>query len=99
MRNPRDLFHDLVHRPLDPSVPLVLKRFTVRLAILLIFCSLPITGGIGFKRMFLALTGINAIMCVIWALLRRERPKSAGLTHWDEALVMAILWLTAQLAS
>jgi len=98
MKKPRDLFHDLVHLPLDPSVPLVLKRFTVRLMILLIFCALPMAGGIGFRRMFLILTGVNAIICVVWAVLRRERPRSAGLTHWDEALMMTILWLTAQLA-
>ena len=48
--------------------------------------------------MFVLLTGVNAIMCVVWALLRRERPNGIGLTHWDEALVMSGMWLTAQLA-
>ena len=99
MKRPRDLFQDLVQRPLDPSVPLVLKRFTVRLIILLIFCALPMAGGIGFRHMFLVLTGVNAMICVVWAVLRRERPRSAGLTHWDEALVMTIFWLTAQLSA
>ena len=95
MKDSRDLFHDLVRLPLDPSVALVSKRFLVRLAIILTFAALPMAGGIGFRRMFIALTGINAVVCAIWALLRREPPNGAGLTHWDEALVMTSFWLTA----
>jgi hypothetical protein len=89
----KDLFETLARRPLDPSVPLVLKRLAVRLAILLFFATLPIAGGVGFKGMLALLAAVNALMCVVWALLRREPMNGRGLTHWDEALVMTILWL------
>lgn len=86
-----------IQLPLDPSVALVARRFAVRLAFVLILAAIPIAGGIGFHRMFAALTGANAIMCVVCALLQREKPNGAGLTHWDEALAMTGLWLGANL--
>jgi len=95
-KNARKLLHRFVRLPLDPSVAHVSRRFLVRFAILLVFSALPIAGG--FKGMFVLLTGVNAIMCAVWALLRRERPNGAGLTHWDEALAMSGMWLVAQLA-
>ena len=91
----RDRLLGFVHLPLDPSVALVSKRFVVRLAILLVFASLPIAGSAGFRRMFIALTGTNVIICAMWALLRRERFDGASLTHWDEALLMSSFWLAA----
>ena len=97
MKHPRTLLHGLIQLPLDPSVALVSKRIVVRLAILLFFAALPIAGTVGFRSMFIVLTGVNVIMCVIWALFRRERPNGVGLTHWDEALVMIGFWLTAHL--
>jgi hypothetical protein len=86
-----------VRLPLDPSVAVVSKRFAIRLAILLIFAALPIAGSVGLRGMFIALTGVNVIMCVVWALLRRERLNGASLTHWDEALLMSSFWLAAHL--
>jgi hypothetical protein len=97
MKEFRDRLRGFVRLPLDPSVAPVSRRFVVRLVILLIFSALPITGGIGFRRMFITLTGVNIAMCAIWALLRRERFNGASLTHWDEALVMTGFWLTAHL--
>jgi hypothetical protein len=82
-----------VRLPLDPSVAPVSKRFIVRLAILFVFASLPIAGGVGFRRMFIALTGMNVIIFVVWALLGRERFDGTSLTHWDEALLMSSFWL------
>jgi hypothetical protein len=93
----RGRLHGFVQFPLDPSVAQVAKRFTIRLVMLLILAALPIAGGIGFHRMVIALTGANAIMCAVWGLLRREKINGIGLTHWDEALVMAGLWLGAHL--
>ena len=80
---------------MDPSVALVSKRFLVRLIIVIMFAALPISGGVGFRRMFIALSGVNVIICVVWALLRRERFNSTALTHWDEALFMSGFWLAA----
>jgi hypothetical protein len=62
---------------------------------MLLFCLLP--TGLGFRRNFILIAGANAIVCFVWALLRKEKSRSAGLTHWDEALVMVGLYLTAQL--
>jgi hypothetical protein len=97
MKEFRARLRDFIHLPLDPSVALVSKRFVIRLAILLAFAALPIAGSIGFHRMFVTLTGVNVVMCAIWALLRRERFNAAGLTHWDEALLMSGFWLVAHL--
>ncbi len=94
---PKELLQDLIQRPLDPSVPLVLKRMAFRVLILLLFSALPIAQGIGFKRMFATLAAVNAVTCIIWALLRRERPWGRGLTHWDEAIVMILLWLLSSI--
>jgi hypothetical protein len=99
MKMPRDLFQDLMHRPLDPSVPLVLKRSALRLFIILLFSISPISGAVGFRQMFVFLTGVNALTCLIWALVRRERPNGPGLTHWDEALVMTFLSLLGNIKS
>lgn len=88
--------YSLIEHPLDPSVRIVARRFAFRLAILILFCLVP--TDLGFRRMFIVLAGINAIFCLAWALLRREKIRSAGLTHWDEALVMFGLFLAAHLA-
>lgn len=97
MKQSRKVLHGLVQLPLDPSVTLVSKRFLVRLAIILVFASLPIAGSIGLRRLSITLMGVNVVMCVVWALVRRERPNGVGLTHWDEALVMTGLWAAAHL--
>ena len=83
--------------PLHPSVAIVSKRLATRLAILLIFAALPIPHGIGFAKMFVMLTGINAITSTAIALLRRERPDTRAMTHWDEAIVMTALFTIARL--
>jgi hypothetical protein len=86
-----------VQLPLDPSVVVVTKRFAVRLAILLFLAAIPITGGVGFHRMFIALTGANGIICAVCGLLHREKVNGIGLTHWDEALIMTGLFLGTRL--
>lgn len=91
----RDKLQAYVRCPLDPSVALVSKRFVVRLIIIVIFAALRISGGAGFRRTFIALTGVNVIICVVWALLRKERFNGTALTHWDEALLMSGFWLAA----
>lgn len=90
---PKDLFRYLIRWPIDPSVPLVLKRLAFRLLILLAFASLPMANVVGFWRMFALLAAVNAVACVVWALLRREKPGGNSLSHWDEALVMIFFWL------
>jgi len=83
--------------PLHPSVAIVSKRLATRLAILLIFAALPIPHGMGFAKMFVMLTGMNAITSTAIALLRRERPDTRAMTHWDEAIVMTALFTIARL--
>ena len=84
-------------RPLDPSVPVVAKRFGVRLLILSFFAALPLSHGWGFATMFVALTGINALTCFFAALLLREKLNTGALNHYDEALGMAALFLIGRL--
>ena len=92
----RNLLRGLVRLPLDPSVALVSRRFLVRFAILLAFAALPIAGG--FQVKLRVLTAVNAIMCMVLALILRERPNGASLTHWDEAFVMTAISLAVRLA-
>ena len=88
-----------LRHPLDPSVPVVARRFAVRLAIVLIFAALPLAPGWSMLRLFVMLTGFNALTCFIAALLLREKPNTQGLSHYDEGLWMAALcvigWLLA----
>ena len=78
-------------QPVDPSVPIVARRFAVRLVIVLIFAALPLAHGWGMLRMFVLLTGFNALTCFIAALLLREKPNTQALSHYDEGLWMAVL--------
>jgi hypothetical protein len=98
----KGLLHQMRSRiqlPLHPSVPIVSKRLAKRLIILMIFAVLPVPHGIGFAKMFTLLTGINVVSSVATALFRRERFDTWALTHWDEALVMAGLFITARLVA
>ena len=80
------------NRPLDPSVEHVTRRFGVRLTVLLLFAAIPFPHGWGFPTMFIILTGVNALTCSLMALIRRERPDTRALTHWDEAIAMLSLY-------
>jgi len=91
----KDLLHQMRSRiqlPLHPSVPIVSKRLAMRLATLLLFSALPIPHGIGFAKMFMLLTSVNVATSVVMATFRHERFDTRALTHWDEALVMAVLY-------
>jgi hypothetical protein len=88
-----------VQRPLHPSVRVVTARFGFRFMILLMFAAFPFPHGWGFARMFTILTGFNAISCSIMALIHHDRPNSRAMTHWDEALAMAALFVIARLAT
>ena len=88
-----------IQLPLHPSVAIVSKRLGTRLAILLIFAALPIPHGIGFAKMFVMLTGVNAITSTATALVRRERPDTRAMTHWDEAIIMTALFIIARLVT
>ena len=98
----KDLLHQMRSRiqlPLHPSVPIVSKRLAMRLATLLLFSALPIPHGIGFAKMFMLLTSVNVATSVVMATFRHERFDTRALTHWDEALVMAVLLIIARLAT
>jgi hypothetical protein len=49
--------------------------------------------------MFMLLTSVNVATSVAMATFRHERFDTRALTHWDEALVMAILFIIARLAT
>jgi hypothetical protein len=84
-------------RPLDPSVPVVVKRFGVRLLILSVFAVLPLSRNWNVPTMFVALTGFNAVACFFTAMILREKPNARALNHFDEALGMAAFCLIARL--
>jgi hypothetical protein len=88
-----------VQRPLHPSVRLVTARFGFRLMILFIFAAYPFLDGWGFARMFIVLTGFNAISCSVMALIHRDQPNTRAMTHWDEALAMVALFVVARLVT
>ena len=71
----------------------------MRLAVMLMFSALPITHDIGFAKMFMLLTGVSFVTSVLMATFRHEPFGTRALTHWDEALVMAILFIAARLAT
>ena len=87
----------LLKRPLDPTVPVVAKRFAIRLLILLLFAALPLSHSLSFPAMFVSLTGFNAIACFFTALLLREKRNTHALNHYDEALGMVALCLIGRL--
>jgi hypothetical protein len=64
-------------------VPVVAKRFGVRLLILSFFAALPLPHGWSFPAMFVALTGINALACFFTALLLREKLNTGAINHYD----------------
>ena len=84
-------------RPVDPSVPVVARRFAIRLFIVLPFAALPLLHTGDFSHMFVLLTGFNALYLFFTALLLREKPNASTLNHYDEALGMAALCLIGRL--
>jgi hypothetical protein len=86
-----------LRRPLDPTVPIVARRFAIRLLILSLFAVLPLPHSWGFLPMFVALTGFNTLSCLFMALMLREKLGTYALNHYDEALLMAALCLIGRL--
>jgi len=86
-----------LQQPVDPSVPIVARRFAFRFLIVMIFAALPLPHSWGFSRMFIVLTGFNALTCFVTALLLHEKPNTHALSHYDEGLWMAVLCVTVRL--
>jgi hypothetical protein len=87
----------LFRGPRDASVPVVAKRLTIRLAILVIFAALAPGHHWHFATLFCCLASVSAFACSVIALVKRENFRSAGLTHWDEAIALLLLSLVAGL--
>ena len=90
----RSVLHGLnvrLRQPVDPSVPIVARRFAFRLLIVVAFAAMPLPHSWGLLRMFVVLTGFNALTCFVTALLLREKPNTQALSHYDEGLWMAML--------
>jgi hypothetical protein len=86
-----------LRQPVDPSVPIVARRFAARVLIVLIFATLPLAHSWSFSRMFVVLTEFNALACFVTALLLREKPNVHALSHYDEGLWMVMLCVTGRL--
>jgi hypothetical protein len=87
----------LLRGPRDASVPIVAKRLAVRLAILVIFAAFATGHPWNFAAIFCCLASLSAFTCSVIALFKRENFRSAGLTHWDEAIILLLLSLVAGL--
>jgi hypothetical protein len=67
----------------------VIARFFLRMIVLCAFAAL---GGNGFGRTLAALLLLSTIFCVVTGALRREKPFTPVLTHWDEAATYGLLY-------
>jgi uncharacterized protein YybS (DUF2232 family) len=59
----------------------VMVRFGLRMGILVIF---GVFAGTSFAGSMVALLWMSAILCAVYATMRRELPFRADLNHWDE---------------
>jgi hypothetical protein len=59
----------------------VMVRFALRMVILVIFAMF---AGSSFAGSMIALLWMSAILCAVYATMRRELPFRADLNHWDE---------------
>ena len=66
----------------------MLVRFSLRMAILVVFASL---GGNGFARSLAALLWMTILLSAVVGAMKRERPFDAILNHWDETVAYAAL--------
>ncbi|MBY0380542.1 MAG: hypothetical protein K2W78_01280 [Xanthobacteraceae bacterium] len=82
--------HDL---PNDLRSAHVFIRFGMRIILLALF-----TAFIG-ARFGQAMLWISAVLCLISAIVRRERPFGGDLTHWDEGAAYGALYCAASAIS
>lgn len=83
----------LLPAPPDPGALYVLKRFTLKLGILLVFALAQTEFPWGFRYAFLCLTALSAIICVGLALVRKEVWMLARPNYWHEALAFCVIAL------
>ncbi len=80
--------------PDSPSIRYVVKRFALKLAILLVFALAQIPSRWGFGYAFVALTALSGMICIGLALVRREAWTLARLNYWHEAVAFLALALS-----
>jgi hypothetical protein len=61
----------------------ITARFSLKLTIFLLLCSLQL--AFGYPISFFVLAGLSAVLCLALALWFGERPFARSLTYWDEA--------------
>jgi hypothetical protein len=67
----------------------VLIRFSLRIAVLLVFAAF---GGMGFGSSLATLLSMTIILCTVVGAIRREPPFDASLNHWDEVAAYTALF-------
>ena len=67
----------------------VVARFVLRSVVL---CAFAAFAGNNFGRSLAALLLLSTALCVVAAVIRREKPLDRSLTHWDEAAVYGFLY-------
>jgi hypothetical protein len=72
----------------DSKTLYVITRFVLRM---LVVCVLSAFARIGFGRSLAALLLLCVIVCIVTAIMRRERPLDGTLTNWDEAAIYGLL--------
>jgi hypothetical protein len=67
----------------------VVIRFSLKLAVFLIVCSIQIASG--GPNLFFDLTSLTAGASAVIALRSRELPLARSLNYWDEALCFGLI--------
>jgi hypothetical protein len=72
-------------RSIDPASAYVVKRFALKLAILLLFALAQVKAPLGFKIAAVTLAMLSALLSGGLAVYWNERPTDRALNYWDEA--------------
>jgi hypothetical protein len=72
-----------------------LKRFALKLAMILAFAGLQAATPWGFADALIVLAGGSAFMAVVLARVLRQPMRGGALSYWDEALAFVAIALVA----
>ena len=80
---------------LSPGSLYTLKRFGIRLAIVLASALVQIPSRFGFGKALELLLGFTGLICTGIAIYHKENPFGRTLSNWDEAVFFLILCVAA----
>ena len=80
-----------------PESRFALKRFALKLAMILAFAGIQASTPWGFADALAVLAGGSAFMAAVLARVLRQRARGKVLSYWDEALAFLVITLVASL--